>query len=442
MAFLTTLPDRLRQRSHTFYVWLILVMLLVLATCAAARWQRNEVFVNDMGDYYMYLPSAFLTHDLGDGSWVKAARVAYRPDMDPQWAFITLPNGRVLFKFSMGMAVAYAPFFFLAEGILALKGQHHSTGYEPMYQYLVTFGCVLYVVLGLWLLGLELRRYFADPVVALTLLVVTVGSNLFTYGSFDVLMAHGTLFLLSTLLVRHTRRWYAHGRRRDAATLGLVLGLMALIRPSELMLLAVPLLWGLTDRAALAGRLRFWGQRWLQVLAAAALLVLVAGQQLVFWRVVGGQWLVTFYKGETFHFDDPHLLDGLFSIQKGWLVYSPLMALALVGIGWVRRWAAPALPVLLGLVPVYFYVTFCWWNWQYGGSYGGRALISLYPLLAFGLAAFWQRWLRAGRWAWLPLLTLLLTMSLIQNQQYAVGMIDCCYMTWDMYKQRFLLLHF
>ena len=431
----------LLRHSHTSYVWLVVSMLLIAGTFRAARWNTNDVFVSDMAGYYMYLPSAFLTNDLGNGEWVRAASMKQRPTFEPKFNMVTLPNGKVIFKFPMGMAVAYSPFFFLARAVYYLQGVRATTGYELGYQYAVTLGCVAYVLLGLWLLGLELRRYFSDEVAALTLLVITIGTNLFTYGSYEVLMSHGTLLLLNTLLLRYSRRWYGEGGQwRDAWWLGVVGGLMVLIRPSEVMLLSVPVLWGLSSWAAVSGRLRFWQQRWQQVGLMLVLVLLIGGQQFVFWRLVGGQWLVPFYKGETFHFDDPHVIDGLFSFRKGWLVYSPIMALALLGIAWVRRWAAAIWPLLVIIVPIYIYVTFCWWNWEYGGSYGGRALISLYPLLAFSMAAFWQRWLRPGRWVWGPVLLTLLVVSFIQNYEYLVGLINCCDMTWELYKERFLLL--
>jgi hypothetical protein len=286
-------------------------------------------------------------------------------------------------------------------------------------------------------LGRELRRYFTDNVAALTLLVIGLGTNLFNYASHEVLMSHGVLFTVNVLLIHYTRRWYASGQLTNAICLGLVAGFMVLIRPSEAMLLSVPVLWGLTSWPAAAERLRFWQRLWGQTLLVPVLVMLVGSLQFLFWRMVGDMWVVPFYPNETFNFRQPHLWDGIFSIRKGWLVYSPLMATAVLGIIWLRRWAAPVLPVLLIIMPIYFYVTFCWWAWEYGGSYGGRALISLYPLLAFSMASFWQRWLQPGRWVWGPLVAVLLVLSLFQNHQYAIGLIDSYNMNWEMYKERF-----
>jgi hypothetical protein len=189
-----------------------------------------------------------------------------------------------------------------------------------------------------------------------------------------------------------------------------------------------------------------WLRRWQQCLLIAGIVLVIGSMQFVFWRVVGGQWVIPFYAGEDFHFTDPHVLLGWFSFQKGWLVYSPLLALALIGIIWVRRYAPPVLLLLLLLFPIFTYVTFSWWTWQYGGSYGGRAMISIYPVLSFGMAAFWQRFigntarLRPST-ALLGTLTLcLLLLSIIQNYQYSLGLINCCEMTWELYKERFLML--
>ncbi len=428
----------MRQRSHTFYVSIIITLVLIGGTFRTGRWSSNDVFVSDVAGYYMYLPSAFLTHDLGNGAWVLEAIKNYK--MDHSGYMMPLPNGKSVSRYTMGMAVAYSPFFFLARTLYAIQGKT-TTGFETLYEEIVTWGCVGYVLVGLWVLGRELRRYFSDRATAIALLIVMLGTNLFTYTSNETLMAHGTLFMLNVLLLRYTRRWYSDGSRwQDALWLGGISGLMILIRPSELMLLAIPLLWGVTSRTAVAGRLQFWQQHWREVLLIGLLVIIIAGQQLVFWRLIGGSWVVTFYKGETFYFNDPHLIDGLFSFRKGWLVYCPLMAFSLLGIFWVRRWAPATLPLLVLFVPIYFYVTFCWWNWEYGGSYGGRALISLYPLLAFSLAAFWQRWLQPARWALGPVLILLMVLSLIQNYQYVRGLLSCCDMSYEKYKERFLLL--
>ncbi len=402
----------------------------------ASRWNRADVLVWDAGGYYLYLPATFITHDLGEGSFLTYVRQQYRPDLDPDYSFVHLPNGRVVFKYPIGMAIMYAPWFAVAHAHAQLQG-FLPDGYSTPYQRAIALGCMAYALLGLWLLGRELRHYVPDHLAALAVLVVGLGTNLLVYSTIDAPMAHGTLFLLNVLLLRYTRQWYAQGRWAAGIRLALIFGLMLLVRPSELWMVAVPLLWGLTSRAAVAQRLAFWLSLWRQLLGMVLLVALIGSVQLLFWRIVGGHWLLDFYPGERFYLLSPHLWEGLFSVRKGWLFWSPLLMLALLGVFWLRRTVPAALPVALVLVPAVIYLTFSWWDWTYGGGFGCRPLISLYPLLSLCLASFWVRWWRRAVIPLAVVVGLLVLLNVRQSWQYARGTIDCCHMDWARYKEHF-----
>lgn len=422
--------------SHVGYVWLVALIVSITMMKDTERYNRADVLVWDAGGYYLYLPATFITHDLGDGSYLSYVRKEYRSDLNPEYGYVRLPNGRMVFKYPMGLAVAYAPWFGLAHAYAPLKG-FPQDGYSKPYQRYVAWGCFLYGLLGLLMLGRELRHYVPDHLAALTLLVIGLGTNLFIYATHEAQMAHCTLFLLNVLLLRFTRQWYATGRWLPGLALALVFGMMLLTRPSELWMIAVPLLWGLTSRAAVAQRLRFWLSKWPQLLTMTVLVILIGGMQLLFWRVVGGSWLLDFYPGETFNFLQPHLLDGLFSARKGWLFWSPLLAFALLGIAWLRRTAPAVFPVAVVLVPAVIYITFSWWDWTYGGGFGCRPLISLYPLLGICLASFWARWWRKAAVPLAVVVGLLVLLNLRQSWQYTHGIVDCCNMDWARYKKYF-----
>jgi hypothetical protein len=67
------------------------------------------------------------------------------------------------------------------------------------------------------------------------------------------------------------------------------------------------------------------------------------------------------------------------------------------------RWARPLfLPAVL-VSGLFLYIVASWQFWSYGGGYGQRGFIDLYPLLAFGLgslysslSALWSRLLVGG----------------------------------------------
>lgn len=423
--------------THTGYVWLCVAIIFAAVIGRGARWKKDDVLISDTVGYYAYLASAFITHDLGDGTYQSAIRIQYRPDLAADYGMVRLDNGKTLFKYPLGMAVAYAPWFALAHAYAAVPGGPLPDGYSLPYQVLLPIGCMLYALLGMWLLGQELRQYFPDPIAALTLLCIGLGTNLFTYATHEATMPHATLFLLNVLLLRHTRQWCQRGTWPAALALALGFGLQLLVRPSELMMAAVPVLWGLSNRAALRQRLAEWQARWPQLLAMLGVVALIAGLQLLFWRVVGGGWLQDFYPGEKFDFRHPHLLDGLFSVRKGWLFWTPLMGLALLGLTWTRRYVAAALPPLLVLVPVVVYVTFSWWDWEYGGGFSARPLISLYPLLSLTLASLWARWWPAGAWPLAVVVLVVVLLNLAQGWQYQQGIVNSYNETWKQYKYYF-----
>lgn len=422
-------------------VLLTLVLALVVVN-KTAKWDRADVLVWDVAGYYQYLPSQFIYQDQGNGTYTAYARRQYRPELDNGYVLIAAPNGGHVSKYPLGMSLFYAPFFAVAHGMALAGTTTTPDGFSLSYQYFIQLGSLLWAMLGLWVLRGVLRRYFDDLTTAATLLAIGLGTNFFCYASYDAPMSHGTLFMLNAVLLALTGQWLAHFRRRDALGLGLVLGLLALVRFTELWNVLVPALWGITSVAALRGRVRdLWQRKGQAALVAGVAGTLLLGQ-LAYWRYCGGAWYIDTYPNEHFDFAHPHLREGLFSIRKGWLTYSPLMGLAVSGILALRGRVRAALPVLAVLLPVVLWVTYSWWDWGYGGSFGARPLISLYPLLSLPLAALLERAFRR-RWTGVllgALLCLGVALNQLQTWQYYRGILNCCDMTATWYRERFFWL--
>jgi len=83
-----------------------------------------------------------------------------------------------------------------------------------------------------------------------------------------------------------------------------------------------------------------------------------------------------------------------------------------------------------------------WWDWQFGGSYGHRGFVDLFPVLAIGLAAFFEWSGRTpGRRVGVSFVTLLLVLlSTMQMLQYWNGVLPSSDLTWDQYRTLFLRL--
>lgn len=421
--------------------YFLILFLALAAVFEARRWDAHEVLVWDMAGYYQYLSSYFIYDDIGDGSYAAAVRAQYRPDLDSRYGLITAPNGQQVIKYTLGLSLFYAPGFFLAHSIALLQGSP-ADGYSSIYQKVLALFCLGYAMLGLWILRRVLHQFFEDTTVALTLLGIGLATNFFNYATYESATSHGTLFMLNTVLLLLTTRWLVSFRWNQAVLIGLILGLLGLVRVTEIWMVLLPALWGITSWSAMHERSqRLWQHR-NQVLLIGILTIGIMMLQSWFWHEVGGAWIIDSYPGERFDFRHPHILLGLFSPRKGWLIYTPIMVLALLGIFTLRQRVKEALPVLLLLLPLVLYVTFSWEQWWYGGGFSARPLVSFYPLLALPLASFFD-WCRRSdgllRGAALVLL-LCIVLNLAQTWQYHLAILHWSDTTWDMYRERFFWL--
>ncbi|MBL0341442.1 MAG: hypothetical protein IPP71_11155 [Bacteroidetes bacterium] len=109
--------------------------------------------------------------------------------------------------------------------------------------------------------------------------------------------------------------------------------------------------------------------------------------QLYYWKIVTGKMIFNLPHEGSYFLGHPNFIDGLISWRKGWLIYTPVMTFAIAGIFFLRgELKFLRLPVAIFLF-INLYVVFSWWNWWYGGSYGQRALVDSYALMAIPLAA-------------------------------------------------------
>jgi hypothetical protein len=178
--------------------------------------------------------------------------------------------------------------------------------------------------------------------------------------------------------------------------------------------LALPVVAG--GRALLVHRLRGLPHQLRAVLGAVGIGALIAGLQPLVYRLSTGHWWVDSYPGEHFRWDDPHMLDILISYRKGLLVYTPLCALALIGLVplWRRsRFTASAWVAFMLLLT---YVLSSWWNWWYGGSFSARPFVEYLPLFALPLGLALQAAHGARRT--MLVTTVVLLMALCQLQTY------------------------
>ena len=391
------------MKSPSWLAWLFCSVFIVMVTLAgqgigpgAADRGPVRVTVWDVSGYYLYLPAIFIHHDLKELRFHEQLLRDYQPTPDFQQAFRHKASGHYVMKYSAGMAVQYLPFFLVAHALAGPLG-YPADGFSPPYQWALLLAGMLVASVGLGLVRRALRPRFGEWPTALTLLGIVLGTNYLQYSTAGGAMTHSWLFAWYAGLLLLTPAFYQRPTRARALAIGAVVGLMALTRPSEILAALIPLLWGLRPTlAAVRERLAFWRLRPGRLLGAVLAAGAVLSIQPLYWHYVSGDWVVYSYQEQGFSWLRPHLWDGIFSFKSGWLLYSPLLVVALVGFAALRRQQPPAFWPLLVLMGLVVYVTFAWDEWLYGGSLGQRAMVQSYAVLAWPWAAA-HRWLLARR---------------------------------------------
>ena len=72
----------------------------------------------------------------------------------------------------------------------------------------------------------------------------------------------------------------------------------------------------------------------------------------------------------------------LFSVQKGMLVYAPVLVLAFIGMFILKKRDMSLFIPITTIVILDLWITSAWDQWQYGGSFGQRPFIDYYVFFA------------------------------------------------------------
>lgn len=378
---LAFLKMTLRKKGFISFAALLFVVFFLFRTILKEKyWKIDFVIKNDGAGYYAYLPAIFVEKDLSlkfldDPSYVNVWKYAKQRTDD----------GKYYIKYSCAVAILHTPFFFTAYTLAPHFGQTQD-GFSDIFEIAILIGCVVYTSLGMFFLRKTLIHYFSDFVTGLTLLTIGLGTNLFLYATGEPGMAHAYSFCMISIFLWQTIVWYRDPGIKNSILIGLLAGIIFLLRPINGLALLIFPLSGVLNLSQLKERVNlFYTQKWKMLLILFfGLIVLVP--QLLYWKYYLGSWFFDSYPGEHFFFSHPHITDGLLSYRNGWLVYTPVMCFALVGLLLLKKRAKEFTYIL----PIYFVlnlvIVLSWWCWWYSG-FGNRALIDSYPLMALGMAS-------------------------------------------------------
>jgi hypothetical protein len=238
-------------------------------------------------------------------------------------------------------------------------------------------------------------------------------------------MSHGYLFFLYSSVLFLTERWYRERSLTFSILLGLALGMITLIRPTDVVVSLIPLLWFTHD---FSERLKIWNENALKILAIVLSAAFVLSIQLIYWKLMTDLWIYYSYQHEGFNWTDPKIIQGLFSYKKGWFIYTPLAFVGILTAIAMLFTKLKSYSLMIGAIYIpLIYVVFCWSNWYYGGSFGCRVMIQTLALLAYPLA-FLLEWLIGSKSKTLLVVVfsfigILVALNLFQTWQYDKGII-------------------
>ncbi len=429
------------QKSSSFILILIAVITVAINFYEKPWKYPNNVIANDVISYYSYLPAAVIHKDVSFG-FIKDDLEFY----SQRFWVIDTPTGKRIPRTTMGLSFLYAPFFFLAHLSAGWLG-YETDGFSAPYKFFLEFSSLFYVLIGLFFIRKILLKYFPDRIISWVIVIIFFGTNLLYYTTNEAAMAHAYLFALITVFFHLVIRWHAHPSKMTTFWIGLSAGLISHIRPTDIIVLLIFFFWGITNLETAKDKIRLLMRSYSHLLIMAGAFLLFWIPQLIYWKWATGAWFYYTYANndEGFFFGHPQVIAQLFSYRKGWLLYTPVMILSLIGIPFLAFRLKKAFIPLLLYIAAGIYIMSSWWCWWYGGGYGQRPYIDSYGILAlpmgFVIIELFQKRVFI-RIITGTLLILLIGLNVFQTWQYSKGILHYYGTSRDLYWSSFLRTHF
>lgn len=337
----------------------------------------NEVIFNhneEVFQRYSYLPAMFLNK--GSFEWNEG--FAKTNPVGPK-------NIRVS-KFNYGSALMYSPFFIAAWCHSSVLSMPLQVGFSQLFGKWLRWGSMVYVILGIFFLRKFLLRFFSEHVVAFTLIVCLFGNLLFYYTLVQSELPESHLFFLFTVFLFLCDKWHAQPGALNSLAVGLVLGLISLVRFFELYILIVFVFWNVNSTGTVVSRLRLFKHTWQLLILIFFGFIVAWAPQFVFDYNYAGALFFDFNPTETYDLSDSRINDLFFSYKQGLLPYSPVIVLSFIALISLKHNLPVSKPVLILIFLVILVLYGASFEWRNGIFFGARRLCPATALFATPIA--------------------------------------------------------
>ncbi|PCJ63716.1 MAG: hypothetical protein COA58_15345 [Bacteroidetes bacterium] len=437
MKWIVNITKRL---ALNFYFWVFLSFFISLTFVIFNKFldpvQKSNTIVSDGKGYYAYLPGIFIYDDLTFAFNQTIEKEKHAETMWTDYRY-KLDKDRVYTRYYIGTPIAYLPFFLSAHGISKMM-DWDADGYTPIYHSAVLVASLCYMLLAMIFFGKILDTYKIKYwVKVFVILGAYFGTNWFYYTTWEASLSHVYSAGIIAMFWYYCIRFKKNPSFKRVVLLGLLLGFITLLRPvNVLIVLFLPILfmdlksfWGfvknkmLTPKIVLGGLLTFFA---------------VISLQLIIYKIQIDQWYIYAYSHEKFYFLQSHMMDFLFSIRKGFFVYTPLFILSIVGLFYWRKdnKFQPIWWLLTFLFITYIFSS--WHMWWYGGTLGTRVFIEYYIFWVIPLAMLLNKLKGIPLKVVMTIACLFIFNNILQQYQYRCAILHYDSMTWQNYKDIFL----
>ncbi len=432
---------KLLSKYLSIYAIILIAISVTFLNFSHHRWLRHDRVIEwDIKSYYAYLPATFIYKDLS---------LQFRKDNiekfgDLIWPVET-PIGKQAIITTMGLSIMYSPFFGIAHIYCLNSNEYLADGYTMPYKFALVFSSLFYVIIGLFFLRKILKKYFTEDIVTLVILAIGIGTNLLYYYSYEAAMSHAYNFTLISIFLYQIIKFYEQASLTKALIIGLISGLITLIRPSNILVLIVLFLWDISSFKDLKDRVLFFLFKYKYVVIMILAFILIWVPQFIYWYNVSGKIFYFSYGevGGKFFFNNPQIVNILISYKKGWFIYTPIMFLAFIGIFTLLKFKKGFFLPLIVFNILNIYILASWWCWWFGGSFGHRAFIDSYGLMAIPLGSLLHlaKSKKITHYIGFGIIGILIIFNNFQIQQYTRQAIHYWWMNKEAYWETFLKLY-
>lgn len=425
-----------RTGIYTFWLPLLSSLICLLSFLSVYHDREGMVISGDGKGYYSYLPALIIYQDLSF-SFHEEMEEKYEENVEQQKDFLNETNGKKVNKYFAGISILWLPFFLLAHFLSLISG-FPADGYSALYQFFIGAASSVYLFFGSRFAILFLNRFgISLPIAALATFLFIFGSNLFHYTVYDPTLTHSINFTLIAGFLYYLHRAVSEEKKRFAYLAALLFGIIISVRVQNVLVM-IP---------ALTLILGFTPKKFLFLLKPAVILggILISlfplAYLMILWKKQSGSWLVDSYSGESFDLTEPHFFEMLFSFEKGWFLYTPIAALAFVGLIYLYKQSARTTLLLSLFFILLIYLFSSWWIWTYGHSFGQRVFVDYYPFLILFFGILIQSISRSRQVLVLVISLIFVGLNFMQSYQHFHGILPSLGVDRKTYFDSWLRLH-